>query len=166
MVRWWDTASRWGTASILWQARRKVINSPPLFHVSILWRKGKRQDKRDKLGCFKHLTQVIAAGFNPTSEPAMQVNKDYKEGELLTICKDNHHWSHYAWRNNWQPCKSSKKRLLTFLNLGMIWPSVRRTMYPGVPDLSQYLDLWRIGESQRVQHVRFLMKSLWSYSHA
>ncbi len=27
--------------------------------------KGKRQDKRDKLGCFKHLTQVIAAGFDP-----------------------------------------------------------------------------------------------------
>ncbi len=31
---------------------------------------GKRRDKRDKLGCFEHLTQVIAAGFDPSSKPA------------------------------------------------------------------------------------------------
>jgi hypothetical protein len=31
---------------------------------------GKRRDKRDKLVCFEHLTQVIVAGFDPSSKPA------------------------------------------------------------------------------------------------
>jgi hypothetical protein len=43
----------------------------------------------DKLECFKHLTQVIAAGFDPSSEPAMHVNKDCKEGGLLIMSKDD-----------------------------------------------------------------------------
>jgi hypothetical protein len=50
---------------------------------------GKKKDKRDKLESFEHLTQVIAAGFDPTSEAAMQVNKDCKEGELLIMSKDD-----------------------------------------------------------------------------
>ncbi len=50
---------------------------------------GKRKDKRDKLGSFEHLTQVIAAGFDPTSEAAMHVNNDCKEGGLLIMSKDD-----------------------------------------------------------------------------
>jgi hypothetical protein len=50
---------------------------------------GKRHDKRDKLGCFEYLTQVIAAGFDPTSEPAIHINKDCKEGGVLILSKDD-----------------------------------------------------------------------------
>jgi hypothetical protein len=58
------------------------------FYFMYPSRHGKSQDKRDKLGCFEHLTQVIAAGFDPTSEPAIHVNKDCKEGGLLITSKD------------------------------------------------------------------------------
>ncbi len=53
--------------------------------------KGKRRDKRDKLECFKHLTQVIAVDFDPTSEPATHVNKNCIEGGLLILTKDDQH---------------------------------------------------------------------------
>jgi hypothetical protein len=52
---------------------------------------GKRQEKRDKLGSFERLTQVIAAGFDPTSEHAKLVDKDYNAGGLLIMCKDDEH---------------------------------------------------------------------------
>ena len=52
-------------------------------------KEGKRKERRDKLGCFEHLTQFIAVGFDPASKPAMQVNKNYKEGGLLIMCKDD-----------------------------------------------------------------------------
>jgi hypothetical protein len=52
---------------------------------------GKRQEKRDKLGSFESLTQVIAAGFDPTSEHAKLVDKDYNAGGLLIMCKDDEH---------------------------------------------------------------------------
>jgi hypothetical protein len=45
----------------------------------------KRRDKRDKLGCFEHLTQVIAEGFDPSSEPAMILDKDHTSGGLLIM---------------------------------------------------------------------------------
>ncbi len=51
--------------------------------------KGKRHDKRDNLRCFEHLTQVIAAGLDLTSEPATQVNKDCKESGLFIMNKDD-----------------------------------------------------------------------------
>jgi hypothetical protein len=50
---------------------------------------GKRQAKRDKLGCFEHLTQVIAVGFDPAAEPAMHVTKDCNEGGLLILSHDD-----------------------------------------------------------------------------
>jgi hypothetical protein len=53
---------------------------------------GKTKDKRDKLRSFEHPTQVIAAGFDPTSEAASQVNKDCKEGELSIMSKDDQCW--------------------------------------------------------------------------
>jgi hypothetical protein len=53
--------------------------------------KGKRQEKRNKLGSFERLTQVIAAGFDPTSEHAKLVDKDYNAGGLLIMCKDDEH---------------------------------------------------------------------------
>ncbi len=54
---------------------------------------GKTKDKREKLGSFEHLNQVIAAGFDPTSEAAMHVNKDCKEGGLLIMSrKDDQCW--------------------------------------------------------------------------
>ena len=47
------------------------------------------KDKRNKLGCFEHLTQIIGAGFDPASEPAMEVIKNYNEGGLLIMSKDD-----------------------------------------------------------------------------
>jgi hypothetical protein len=38
-----------------------------------------RRNRRDKLGCFEHLTQFIAAGFDPAAETALNVNKDWRE---------------------------------------------------------------------------------------
>ena len=52
-------------------------------------KEGKRKEKRDKLGCFEHLTQIIAAGFDPSSEPAMQVIQSYDEGGLLIMSKED-----------------------------------------------------------------------------
>ncbi len=46
---------------------------------------GKSRDKRDKLGCFEHLTQVIAAGFDPSSEPAKILDKNHTSGGLLIM---------------------------------------------------------------------------------
>ncbi len=45
----------------------------------------------DKLGCFEHLRQVVAAGFNPATDPAMHVHKDHKEGGLLILSGDSKH---------------------------------------------------------------------------
>jgi hypothetical protein len=53
---------------------------------------GKRRDKRDKLGCFEHLTQVIVAGFDPSSEPAKTLDKDHTSGGLLIMnAEDQRH---------------------------------------------------------------------------
>ena len=52
-------------------------------------KEGKRKEKRDKLGCFEHLTQIIGAGFYPASEPAMQAIKNYNQGGLLIMSKDD-----------------------------------------------------------------------------
>jgi hypothetical protein len=73
-------------------ATSKEEKSSTHFYFMYPLTKGKRRDRRDKLGCFKHLTQVIAAGFDPTSEPAMHVNKDCKEGGLLIMTKDDQRW--------------------------------------------------------------------------
>jgi hypothetical protein len=52
---------------------------------------GKRRDKRDKLGLFEHLTQVIVAGFDPSSEPLMILDKDHTSGGLLIINAEDQH---------------------------------------------------------------------------
>jgi hypothetical protein len=80
--------------------------------------KGKRHDKRDKLGCFKHLTQIIAAGFDPTSEPAMHIKKVCKEGGLLIISQDDQHRILSCLKKELTAVKIFRKWLLTFLKLG------------------------------------------------
>jgi hypothetical protein len=52
---------------------------------------GKRRDKRDKLGCFEHLMQVITAGFDPSSKPAIFLDKDHTSGGLLIINAEDEH---------------------------------------------------------------------------
>jgi hypothetical protein len=62
--------------SILWQARlvaSKEEKSSSHFYFMYPSTEGNRKDKRDKLGSFEHPTQVIAAGFDPTSEAAMHL---------------------------------------------------------------------------------------------
>jgi len=48
-----------------------------------------RSDKRDKLGIFEHLTMLVGAGFNPKSDNAKLVDKDWKEGGLLIMSNDD-----------------------------------------------------------------------------
>jgi hypothetical protein len=56
-------------------AASKEEKSSSHFYFMYPSKEGKRKQKRDKLGCFKHLTQIIGAGFDPASEPAMQAIK-------------------------------------------------------------------------------------------
>ena len=71
-------------------AASKEEKSSSHFYFMYPSKEGKRKEKRDKLGCFEHLIQIIGAGFDPASEPAMQVNKNYNEGGLLIMSKDDH----------------------------------------------------------------------------
>jgi len=70
-------------------AASKDEKSSSHFYFMYPSKEGKRKEKRDKLGCFKHLTQIIGAGFDPASEPAMEVIKNYNEGGLLIMSKDD-----------------------------------------------------------------------------
>ena len=70
-------------------AASKEEKSSSHFYFMYPSKEGKRKEKRDKLGCFEHLTQIIGAGFDPASEPAMHVGKNYKEGGLLIMSKDD-----------------------------------------------------------------------------
>jgi len=73
-------------------AASKEEKSSSHFYFMYPSKEGKRKEKRDKLGCFEHLTQIIGAGFDPTSKPAMQVVKNYTKGGLLIMSKDDEHW--------------------------------------------------------------------------
>jgi len=59
-------------------------------------KEGKSKEKRDKLGFFKHLTQIIGSGFDPASEPAMQAIKNYNQGGLLIMNQDDEHWIRFC----------------------------------------------------------------------
>jgi len=56
-------------------AASKHEKSSSHFYFMYPSKEGKRKEKRDKLGCLEHLTQIIGAGFDPASEPAMEVIK-------------------------------------------------------------------------------------------
>ena len=70
-------------------AASKDEKSSSHFYFMYPSKEGKRKEKRDKLGCFEHLTQIIGAGFDPASEPAMQAIKNYNQGGLLVMSKDD-----------------------------------------------------------------------------
>jgi hypothetical protein len=70
----------------------KEEKSSTHFYFMYPSNQGKRQAKRDKLGCFEHLTQVIAAGFDPAAELAMNVTKNHNKGGLLILSCDNELW--------------------------------------------------------------------------
>jgi hypothetical protein len=64
----------------------KEEKSSSNFYFLYPWMYGKRRDtKRDKLGCFEHLTQVIVAGFDPSSKPAKILDKNHTSGGLLIM---------------------------------------------------------------------------------
>jgi hypothetical protein len=50
---------------------------------------GSRSKKWDVLGCFENLTQVVAAGFDASSVPAIFVNKNHEQGGLLIMMNNN-----------------------------------------------------------------------------
>jgi hypothetical protein len=59
------------------------------FYLLYPSKHGSRSDKREMLGHFENLTQVVAAGFNPSSVPAKFMNKDHKQGGLLIMNNDD-----------------------------------------------------------------------------
>ncbi len=56
------------------------------FYLLYLSKHGSRSDKRDVLG---HLVQVVAAGFDSSSAPAMFMNKNHKQRGLLIMNNDD-----------------------------------------------------------------------------
>ena len=47
--------------------------------------------KRVKRGLYEHLEFVIAAGFDPSSDPAKKLDKDMKEGGLFILSDEDKH---------------------------------------------------------------------------
>ena len=48
-----------------------------------------RSDKRDKQGSFEHLTQVIAGGFDPSTDSAKLTDKDFRDGGVLILSTED-----------------------------------------------------------------------------
>ena len=69
-------------------ASKEEKSSSHFYFMYPSW-EGKGKEKRDKLGCFEHLTQIIAVGFDPSSKPATQVDKNYNESGLLIMSNDD-----------------------------------------------------------------------------
>jgi hypothetical protein len=55
------------------------------FYLLYPSKHGSRSDKQDMLGHFKNLTQVVRAGFDSSSAPAMFKNKNHEQGGLLIM---------------------------------------------------------------------------------
>ena len=59
------------------------------FYLLYPSKHGRRSDKRELLGHFENLTQVVAAGFDASSEPAMLMSKNNEQGGLLIMNNDD-----------------------------------------------------------------------------
>ncbi len=79
---------------------------------------GKRQAKRDKLGCFEHLTQVIAVVFDPAAEPAMHVRKDRNKGGLLILSRDDKRQIKSALKKDLTPVQKFQEVIAYLFELG------------------------------------------------
>jgi hypothetical protein len=61
------------------------------FSLLYLSKHGKRSNICKVMGHFENLTQVVAAGFNASSVPAMLMNKNHDQGGLLIMINDDLH---------------------------------------------------------------------------
>jgi len=62
----------------------KAAHASSHFYFVYPSKESARADKRDKQGFFEHLSQVIRAGFDPKSDSAKLVDRDWKErGSLI-----------------------------------------------------------------------------------
>jgi hypothetical protein len=59
------------------------------FYLLYPSKHGRRCNRRELLGHFENLMQVVAAGFDASSEPAMFMNKNSKQGGLLIMNNDD-----------------------------------------------------------------------------
>ena len=59
------------------------------FYLLYPSKHGRRSDKQELLGHFENLTQVVAAGFDASSEPAMFLSKNNEQGGLLIMNNDD-----------------------------------------------------------------------------
>jgi hypothetical protein len=100
---------------------------------------GKWRDKRDKLGCFEHLTQVIAAGFNPSSKPAKILDKDHTSGGLLFMNAEDQRRIKSSLEKDLTSVQKHQEITLTYLNLGMILQSVQRFSVSLVDKVDEYI---------------------------
>ncbi len=69
-------------------AESKKDNPESDFYLLYPLKHGRRSNKGELLGHFEHLTQVAAAGFDASSEPAMFMNKNNEQGGLLIMNND------------------------------------------------------------------------------
>jgi hypothetical protein len=99
---------------------------------------GKRRDKRDKLGFFEHLTQVIASGFDPSSEPAKILDKNHTSGGLLIMNAEDQRRIKSSLKKDFTSIQKHQEKLLTYLNLGMILQSVQKIMFLEVLVLKRF----------------------------
>ena len=91
----WESSSASGEDSLLGMMNNEHYKSsqqddPKLnFYLIYPSKDGKRSGRRGKLGYFENLCQLVAAGFDPTTDLAKCMDKDYKDGGLLMfICDD------------------------------------------------------------------------------
>jgi hypothetical protein len=70
-------------------AESKKDNPESDFYLLYLLKHGRRSNKGELLGHFEDLTQVAAAGFDASSEPAMFMNKNNEQGGLLIMNNDD-----------------------------------------------------------------------------
>jgi hypothetical protein len=102
---------------------------------------GKRRDKRDKLGCFEHLTQAIAAGFDPSSKPAKILDKDHTSGGLLVMNAEDQRRIKSLLKKDLTSIQKHQEIIAfrIYLNLGMILQSVQKIMFLKVLVLKWFL---------------------------
>jgi hypothetical protein len=91
----WESSSASGEDSLLGMMNNEHYKSsqqddPKLnFYLIYPSKDGKRSGRRGKLGYFENLRQLVAAGFDPTTDLAKCMDKDYKDGGLLMLSCDD-----------------------------------------------------------------------------
>ena len=82
-----------------------------------------RATKRGKKGFHENLSFVIAAGFDPKSDTAKNLNKDWSEGGILILSDDDKVLIKKSMGKDMSPLQKSTRLLVINSSLVMILPS-------------------------------------------